>query len=189
MEEKDPRHLLADVAKILQEIKIPYIITGGMAVLVWGRPRFTADIDIVVELKIKDIKILSMALMALGKANYIDEDTIKDAINNGGEFNFIHGDTGIKVDFWVIKNQPFELSRIKRRVVKHILGQTVHFTSPEDLILSKLQWYGLSNSERHIDDIKSVFKISGKDLDKKYLKHWIDKLGFGEIIKEKNIDF
>lgn len=189
MAEKDPRHLLVDVAKILQKIKIPYIVTGGMAVLIWGRPRFTADIDIVVELTSQDINSLSAALLALGKANYLDKDMMKDAISHGGEFNFIHGDTGIKVDFWVIKNQPFELSKIKRRVAKNILGQKVYFTSPEDLILSKLQWYKLSGSDRHIEDVKSIFKISGKKLDKKYLNYWIGKLKLRKIIKEKKIEF
>lgn len=184
MEEKDPRHLLADVAKILQELKIPYIITGGMAVLIWGRPRFTADIDIVVELEIKDIKILSKALMALGKANYISEDAVKDAIDNGGEFNFIHGDTGLKVDFWTIKNQPIELLRIKRRVAKQILGQRVYFISPEDLILSKIRWYQQSQSNRHLEDAESVFKISGKELDMEYLRRWAEKLDFSTILNK-----
>lgn len=45
-EETDPRKLLIKIAKILKELKIPYLVTGGVAVLIWGRPRFTADIDI-----------------------------------------------------------------------------------------------------------------------------------------------
>ncbi len=57
-EQIDPRHLLINIARILKQLKIPYIITGGMAVLIWGRPRFTADIDIVVELKKKDMSMM-----------------------------------------------------------------------------------------------------------------------------------
>ena len=76
MEEKDPRHLLIGVSDILQRLKIPYIITGGFAVLVWGRPRFTADIDIVVELKSENISSLTKALLLLGKASYIDRERL-----------------------------------------------------------------------------------------------------------------
>ena len=50
--------LLKKIAEIFDELKIPYAITGGMAVSVWGRPRFTADIDIIVELLPKNILYL-----------------------------------------------------------------------------------------------------------------------------------
>lgn len=170
MEQGDPRHLLIEISKILEKLKIPYIVTGGIAVLVWERPRFTADIDIVVDLKLENIEILAKTLLLFGKANYIDKKIMKEALKHGGEFNFIHGETGIKVGFWVLERIPFELSRIKRRVAKNVLGKKVYFTSPEDLILSKLRWYQQSQSSRHIEDIESILKISGKKLDRNYLK-------------------
>jgi hypothetical protein len=183
MQENDPRQLLAAIAEVLQELKIPYLITGGTAVLVWGRPRFTADIDIVVELKIKDIVVLRAMLAQLGKANYIDKQTMEDAVIHRGEFNFIHGETGVKVDFWVSKNDLFENMRMKRKIAKKILGQNVYFISPEDLIISKLRWRKISPSSRHMEDIESILKISGGKLDKKYLKYWIAKLGLEKLPK------
>lgn len=182
MKQEDPRYLLAKIANILQRLKIPYLVTGGMAVLIWGRPRFTADIDIVVEMKTEDINSLTKALSELGKASYIEKNMAEEALRRGGEFNFIHGNTGIKVDFWVLKKQPFELSRMKRRIVKYILGQKVYFSSPEDLILSKLQWYEQSQSNRHLEDVESILRISGKKLDWDYLKDWAERLGFREIL-------
>ena len=184
MEQGDPRHLLIEISKILERLKIPYIVTGGIAVLVWGRPRFTADIDIVVELKLENIDVLARTLSLLGKANYIDKNMIKEALKHGGEFNFIHGETGIKVDFWMLEKTPFELSRIKRRVAKNILGKKVYFTSPEDLILSKLRWYQQSQSSRHIEDVTSILKISGKKLNMIYLKRWAKKLGVLDILNK-----
>jgi len=53
MQSEDPRHLLVNIAKILERLKIPYMVTGGMAVFIWGRPRFTADIDMVIEFKLE----------------------------------------------------------------------------------------------------------------------------------------
>ena len=182
MKEKDPRHLLVEITKILQKLKIPYIITGGMAVLVWGRPRFTADIDIVIELKFEDIDSLTRALLMLGRANYIDKNMIKDALRHGGEFNFIHGETGIKVDFWVLQKQPFDLSRIRRRIAKDILGKKVYFISPEDLILSKLQWYQQGQSIRHIEDIESILKISKVDL--RYIRKWARKQSTSDVFNK-----
>lgn len=176
MEQTDPRELLKNVAKIFEQLKIPYLVTGGMAVLVWGRPRFTADIDIVIEIKPSDVKGLVNALRSLGQAGYIDEDVADEMARKGGEFNFIDGITGIKVDFWVSNNEAFDLARFKRRYAKEILGQKIYFTSPEDLILSKLKWFKESKSNRHLEDAESVLKISGKDLNISYLKMWTKKL-------------
>ena len=167
----DPRRLLIGVVKILAKLKIPYLVTGGMAVFVWGRPRFTADVDIVVKLKSNDIDKLAENLEALSEASYIDKDSIKQALMRHGEFNFIDGFTGVKVDFWAIGESQFDKSQLERRVAKNILGQKVYFISPEDLILSKLLWHEKSESSRHLEDIESIFKIQ-KKLDLRYLRKW-----------------
>src|SRR3989338_4575834 len=99
MEQIDPRKLLARVAEVLNRLRIPYLVTGGMAVFVWGRPRYTADIDIIVELGMVNADKLAGALSSLSEAGYIDENTIQRAILRNGEFNFIDGESGIKVDF------------------------------------------------------------------------------------------
>lgn len=185
MEEIDPRHLLVTIAKILKKLKIPYIITGGIAVLVWGRPRFTADIDIVIELPEEKVKGIKEALLALGKAGYIDEISVKLAISREGEFNFIDGVTGVKVDFWIFKkSDPFDASRFKRRRVRTILDEKIYFTSPEDLILIKLKWYLESKSSKQLEDIESIFKISSKILDKRYLASWAKRIGGFAVIKK-----
>lgn len=184
MPESDPRQLLVKIAKTLKQLKIPYLVTGGIAVLVWGRPRFTADIDIVIELKSSDIEKLAKALKKLGRAGYIDEEMMKDAICREDEFNFIDGETGLKVDFWLWrKNDPFDTLRFKRRVVKKVLGETVYFTSPEDLILIKLKWFKESLSSRQMEDVESIIKISGDKLDWNYLGKLAKELGVDEELQ------
>ncbi len=177
MEQTDPRTLLSNIARVFDNLSLPYLVTGGMAVLVWGRPRFTADIDIVVEIKPADVDGLVKALRALGEAGYIDEDVANESVKRGGEFNFIDGITGVKVDFWVSQNSVFDLSRFKRRSTKEILGYKIYFSSPEDLILSKLKRFKESRSNRHLEDAESVLKISGENLDMDYLKVWAHELG------------
>lgn len=165
MELIDPRQFLVKIAKTLDNLNIPYVVTGGMAVAIWGRVRFTADIDLVVELKTNDIDILASDLLRLSEFGYVDKDAMREALANQGEFNFIEGGSGIKVDFWVKSNLP----ELNRCVSKDILGRQVCFISPEDLILSKLRWYKISPSSRHIEDVESILKISGDKLDKDYL--------------------
>lgn len=163
--------LIKQIGKILADLKISYIITGGIAVVVWGRPRFTADIDIVVELKQKKIKQLASRLLGIDKDVYLDEIAINEALKRKGEFNFIHPASGLKVDFWILTNDAFDKERIKRKIIKKIGGQKLFFTSPEDLILMKLKWFKETHSTRQLEDIESILKIQ-KKLDFKYIKKW-----------------
>ena len=182
MEQTDPRHLLIEITKILNRLKIPHIVTGGMAVFVWGRPRFTADIDIIVEFREKNIKPLVQELAKLDEFGYVDEKMMQEALFKKGEFNYIHTETGVKVDFWVLKNNPFGKSCLRRQISKKILGQKVSFISPEDLILSKLNWYKRGGSARHLEDIESILKISKVDV--RYINKWAKQQSTTEILKE-----
>lgn len=181
MEQIDPRHLLLKIVRILNKLDIPYIVTGGIAVFVWGRPRFTDDIDIVVELKTEKIEQLTRELLRVSKASYADANMMRDALRHQGEFNFIDGATGVKVDFWVSKEDEFNHSRFARKITQKILGEDVSFISPEDLILAKLHWQQISPSSKQLEDVESIFKISGDRLDRKYLAKWVAKLGVQDM--------
>ena len=93
------------------------------------------------------------------------------ALERHGEFNFIDGVSGIKVDFWVLAEGEFEESQLKRRVGKEVLGRTIFFVSPEDLILSKLRWHKEGGSSRQLEDVESIFRFN-KKLDFRYLRKW-----------------
>jgi len=177
----DPRHLLVKVTGILEELDIPYIITGGIAVFVWGRPRFTDDIDIVVELKVEKIDELAQKLLKVSEASYADANMMRDALRHQGEFNFIDGATGVKVDFWISKEDEFNHNRFARKVTREILGKNISFISPEDLILAKLRWQQISPSSKQLEDVESIFKISGDKLDRGYLTQWAEKLGVQDL--------
>lgn len=173
--------LLRKIAKILQRLKIPYLVTGGVAVVVWGRPRFTADIDIIIELEKTKVKQLVGILI---KKGYLDEDVVNEALRNQSEFNFIDNESGIKVDFWILKNNEFDKSRLKRGIAKKILNQKVDFISPEDLILTKLLWHQQSQSTRQLEDIQSIMAILQNKLNFEYLKKWAEKLHLVKILEE-----
>ena len=75
---------------------------------------------------------------------------------------------------------------LKRKIIKKINGQNISFVSPEDLILNKLLWYRESQSSRHLEDIRTIFKFSKTD--KAYLKKKVEILGLQEEFNEvKNI--
>ena len=178
----DPHHLLVQVAEILDDLKVPYFITGGISVLVWGRPRFTADIDVVVALKPGNIVDLEKAIRKVSPNGYIDRDAMIEALKQCGEFNFIEPDSGIKVDFWILSDSEFDKSRLKRRTKKKILDKNVFFTSAEDLILIKLKWFKESESDRQRADIESILKIT-KQIDFSYLRTMAQKMNLLKVLE------
>lgn len=136
------------------------------------------------EVEEKNLTQLEKALRELGESGYIDYEMMRDALRREGEFNFIDGETGVKVDFWILKQNDFDKSRIGRRVAKEILGKTVYFSTPEDLVLIKLKWYQESASSRQKEDVESIYKISGQELDMNYINAWAGKLGLIDMLNE-----
>lgn len=181
----DLKDIVKKLAQIFEEQKISYLITGGVAVTIWGAPRYTADVDLVVEIAERDkIQQLAEALKRAFPKAYIDTCQALDAWERKSEFNVIESVSGVKIDFWLAKGE-FDKARIKRAWAKNIKGKMVKFISPEDLIISKLIWSKKAGgSWRQIDDVKSVLAVQGKELDFDYLKLWIGKLGLeGEWVK------
>ena len=167
----DFESLIVRIAGILDALTIPYAITGGYAVSIWGKPRSTFDVDVVIEFPQSKIHPLAEALKKISELVYIDERMMTRAVERKGEFNFIHIESGIKIDFFVLKDDEFSSARLKRRVSKSIAGKSVYFLSPEDLVLSKLLWRKDTESELQLRDVESVLKFQ-KNLDWRYLQKW-----------------
>lgn len=160
----------------LEKAHIPYMLTGGVAVTIWGRTRSTFDIDIVIDLREKDKhKVLEL----FQKDFYIDED----AFESDRTFNMIDRVSTEKVDFYPIQEGDlYEEERLNRRRTIKLLGIDVQVISPEDLILIKLQWFKQSESTRHLEDAESILKISKVDV--RYIEKWAEKQGTREIFEK-----
>lgn len=174
-----PKTLLVKVAKLLDEIGIPYVLTGGVAVTVWGKPRYTNDIDIVAEVRLADIPDIRDGLRKLSAAGYVDEQMIEDAIRHNSEFNYIDTESGYKVDFWVAKQAPFTRSSFERRMREDIDGYPVWIVTPEDLVISKLDWWRQGSMKSQYD-IRDIMDAQGDRLDWTYIDAWAKRLGLDE---------
>lgn len=164
------------IASKLNQLEIPYVISGGIAVSIWGKPRHTADVDIVIEINSSEKVVdLIKALKKEFPKSYSDEKMALDAFNRKSEFNIIEPEYGLKADFFFTKGE-FQQQEIKRGKNIKVDDRMIRFISPEDLIISKLKWYKEGQSTRQLEDIKSVMDIQNK-LDQRYLVLWINKLG------------
>ena len=113
---------------------------------------------------------------------------VKDAIRQRSEFNVIHLDTMFKVDIFLPKKRLFDQA-VRQRVQKselRVLEEhgVFNIESPEDVILSKLEWYKMGGgvSERQWGDILGVLKVQHHHLDRKYLQHWAAEIGVTDLL-------
>lgn len=168
--------LLKRITALLQTVGIPYMITGALSVIFYGRPRASHDIDFVVEVKKEAIDGLLKAFLALPHREFIvQENLIKEAVLHKSMFNVLHLPTMLKLDFFLLKNESFDQTRFKRKKTLTIFDQDMTLASPEDTILIKLLWYEDSHIEKHLIDAAFIYQIQKKLLDNKYLIEWAKK--------------
>jgi hypothetical protein len=180
--DQDPKKLLIKVVKLLDRLEIQYVLTGGLAVTIWGIPRYTNDADLIIQLQQEDVSKLRLGLEQLSAFGYVDEEMIRDALRRNSEFNYIDTEGGFKADMWIAKDSPFNRSCFVRRVAVDIGGYKVWVISPEDLIISKLDWWqrGSGKSE---DDVRAVMHGQWDRLDWSYIESWVTKMGLQRELK------
>lgn len=177
--------LLKRITLLLQEFKIPYMITGSLGVIFYGRPRASHDIDFIIEAKKEDVKQVQDAFLSLPHNEFmVDAHMIENAINQKFQFNILHYPTMLKFDFWLLKNNEFDKNRFARRKKITVFGQPMVFATPEDTILIKLLWFLESKIEKHFIDAAFVYQIQEKSLDIKYLQIWSKKQKTEKLLKQ-----
>jgi len=161
----------------LERIGVPYMITGGVASVIYGDPRFTRDIDVVL--------ILGMgaagrfASVFEGGAFYVPPDEVLETESgrpSGGHFNVIHRDTALRADIYIAGNDALHAWAFGRRV-RMRLGDLGIWVAPiEYVILRKLEYYRASDSDRHLRDVAMMLRISGDLIDSEALDAWLGTL-------------
>ena len=167
------------VIKAFEHCGIPYMVAGSFASNIHGVPRATYDADIVVELNAKKVDCLQKEL---GEAFYMSIEAAKEALARQGMFNLIHFETGFKLDLITRKNRPFSHEEFSRKMQVPFAGKERWFASPEDVILSKLEWSKIGQSERQFGDALSVAQIQGDSLDLVYLQRWAAQLDLSDLL-------
>lgn len=162
------------VIDVLEAIGARYAIWGGMAVIAYGEPRFTQDMDILLS---PEQFASAPFVRRLHEMHYhVDEIAVKRAMT-GGFFNVIHLGYHIKTDFYV-PLEPELKSMLADRVYLPFdeIRQAAYLTSTA-IIGAKLRAYQEGQSTRHLDDIASIIRLQGEKLERDQLDMTAARLG------------
>ena len=172
--------LLRFVVSVLERLNLPYFVTGSTVTIFYGEPRFTNDIDIVVDLPAGAVQ--EFCRQFPDGDFYVSQEAASDAVRRRSQFNIIQPGSGLKVDVIVPAPSEFNSTRFARaRRVQVGEGWDASFSSPEDAILKKMEFFREGGSDKHLRDITGVLKTSGREIDSAYIDGWAATLGLTEI--------
>ncbi|MEW6039901.1 MAG: hypothetical protein AB1633_00070 [Elusimicrobiota bacterium] len=172
--------VLKIVTERLNKENIVYMISGSIALNLYTSPRMTRDIDIVVDLKDADI---DRFIKIFQKDFYVDKEMIYEAKRQTGMFNLIHNEYVVKIDFIIKKTSEYQETAFLRKKNISIENSPMWFISPEDLVISKLNWARDSYSEMQLKDVRNLLQTMD-NIDFQYIEKWVEKLNLIEIYQK-----
>lgn len=171
-----PLELADIVGRVFESLQVPYFVTGSVASSYYGIMRTTQDVDVVADLRQGQVRDFCAHFPVSDW--YISEPAAFEASRNGGMFNILHHESGLKVDVIVPVRSAYEESRFSRvRSVETPCGGKVQFSSSEDVILKKLEFYREGGSQKHLRDIAAMVRTNTPPIDFDYLESWAKRLG------------
>lgn len=159
------KDLIKRIATELSRRDVPYMIIGGQAVLFYGEPRLTKDVDITIGLGVEELPLMKEAAKALSLSIKADDAFIRDTMVLPVE------DTkaGIRIDF-IFSITPFEREAIARAREVKFDGVTVRIASLEDLVLHKM----VAGRARDIEDVRSIL-LKNPGYDRDHIRRWLSE--------------
>jgi hypothetical protein len=165
----------------LNDAEVSYMLSGSMCSSFHGKPRATNDVDIVIA---PTETQLERFVQSLGNDYYVSLDAVRDAFKCNSMFNVIDIQSGWKADFVICKKRPFSSEEFQRRRKVNITGLDIWVVSPEDMILTKLEWSRGEVSGNQFQDALGVAVVQADVLDKDYLLKWAKELQVDSLLEQ-----
>ncbi len=162
----------------LESAGLTYMVTGATAAIVYGKPRYTNDVDIVIMLPLDAAGKLHAAFP--GAQYYVPPvETIRAEASRAqrAHFNVIHEESGYKADLYPVGSDPLHTWALEKRRQVELPGGSVWVAPPEYVIVRKLEYFREGGSTKHLTDIRAMLEVSGDAIDRTALAEWIARLG------------
>lgn len=169
------------VVQALEAEGIPYMLVGSFSSNAYGIPRSTKDVDVVIELGEHPIRNVVDRMGANFKLDpQMSFESVTMTIRHviqavGSEF---------KIELFHLSDDPHDLERFRRRKSVAMESGTAYVASPEDVIITKLNWYSKQNRLRDREDVRDVLAAQGDALDFDYIHSWCEKHRTRDLLDE-----
>jgi predicted nucleotidyltransferase len=176
------RELIEKVAIVLGDRGIPYMIIGGQAVILYGEPRLTRDVDITLGIGTERLPEILDLVEKIGfkpLPEHPEAFTVETMV-----LPTVDDNTGVRIDF-IFSYKPYEREAIER--ANHVsFGRIqVSFASPEDVIIHKI----FAGRPRDLEDVRGII-LKNPGIDKGYIRKWLlqfdnslDQGGFTDLFE------
>lgn len=159
------QRLLKKVSHQLRKDSIPYMVIGGQAVLLYGEPRLTRDIDITLGVGVRELNKLKETISSLGLKILVERD--EEFVERNMVLPTLDEKSGIRVDF-IFSFSPYERQAIERAKDIKLGRSLVRFASLEDVVIHKV----IAGRARDLEDIKSIL-LKNQKYDSDYIEKWL----------------
>ena len=174
-----PASPLAPFLLTLEALGLPYCITGSVAASVYGEPRLTADIDVVLLLKLGDVARLQAAFPPTEYYVPPVETMHLELVRDGrGHFNLIHHGSQFKADIYLAARDPLHRWALQHRRRISLDEGGAWIAPPEYVILRKLEYLREGAQDKHVRDIR--FMLATTDIDRAFVEAEVTRLGVQE---------
>jgi hypothetical protein len=162
----------------LEKLGAPYMVTGSVASTLYGEPRLTNDVDIVVEIDREHCEVMA-SLFPLDEFYCPPHEVllIEAGRAQRGHFNLIHHDTGFKADIYPVGRDGLGRWGLAHRRTVVVEDTRVAVAPPEYVILRKLQFYTEGESDKHLRDVKGMLDAADLTIDRAFIETNAERLG------------
>jgi hypothetical protein len=173
-----------ETASLFERLGVPYVLSGGVATIVYGEPRSTLDVDFAVHMQEGQARRLPQLA---GPSFLVDPEAAIEAARASSMFTMVHAESFMKIDVHVVPRtglHRLEIERGRRQRLGPGYPDEIRIVTPEDLLLQKLRWYldGGGVSEKQWRDVLGILKVRGHSLDFDYVRRWATELDTLEVL-------
>lgn len=180
--------ILTRLIQALKKAELKYVIVGGLAAIIRGRPRTTMDIDLIIEENLVKAKIF---LNHLKKNNFdVMDDQILMELNEKTNATIFDKNSVIRLDLKIAykKDEQEVLAQAQHIIFK---GVELEIASIEQILYGKILYLGdisdVSRSDllnfNDVLDFIAVFKRSS-NIDIEWLKTKVTKINLIETLEK-----
>jgi hypothetical protein len=174
---------------IFAQLGVAYYIGGSVASSIYGMIQAAQDVDVIANLQLEQVSSLVTRLQT---DYYVDEEVVRNAIQQRTWFNIIHLESIVKIDVFLPKNRLFD-QQVFQRAQQQVLEedcQPFYIASPEDTILTQLEWHRRKGeiADDKWNTILGILKVRATTLDLAYLQQWATTLGIDALLEQACVD-